>query len=412
MKKLRILNKVLALTMILFFIISILVLSFSLIAFYPISEVKASNENGDSIVNPRWFIYKYAVLYGFNYTNYDSNDKVNTLPDLNKPYEYLSAITTGYPYNVLKLENQSSSSIKSGSFNSGPAYMNADIIMVSGHGYGSENGDKGSGVKFINSSLYTHDLKNMNSVDFAMWATCYSANSNNYTKTSMAQASVNAGALSSIGFPDTISVSSSKTFTNRIFKKLAEGKTIAESAKYAKDGLLWLWDKARDYEIFGDSNTNILLLNPRANMSSVNVNLVNQFNRDIASGSWENFSTGENSFRYYKTINGMLSDMFYDVEYDANNNVIDIMCSKDSFNSNLVIKSMNSSANLLNIKENVNICNVETYNVYVTINNEMVPVQLTYYDEYHNDGYVTQEVVCKNLNDNSLIDYSLINSVQ
>lgn len=412
MKRLKVANKILALTIILFFIISILVLSFSLIIESSISAINASNENGDSITNPRWFVYRHAVLYGFNYSNYDSNDKVNTLPDLSKPYDYLLGIKVGVPYQVLKLENQSSSSIKTGAHSSGSAYMNSNIIMVSGHGYGSKDGDKGIGVKFINSSLYTYDLNKMSNVDLAMWATCYSANSNNQTNTSMAQASVNAGAESSIGFPDTITVSSSRTFTNRLFKKLSEGKTIAESAKYAKDGLLWLWDNARDYVIYGNGNINITSQIVQNSIPSNNISLVSKFNDDIKNGEWKSFITGDNSIRYYKTINGLLSDIFYDVKYDINNNIIDIMCSKDSFDSNLVVKNLNSSAALLNIEEKVNISNVETYNVYVTINNEMVPVQLTYYDEYHNGGYTTQEVICKNLNDNTSIDYSMINSIQ
>lgn len=56
---------------------------------------------------------------------------------------------------------------------------------------------------------------------------------------------------------------------------------------------------------------------------------------------------------------------------------------------------------------------LEKHIVYCTFDNTLIPIVLCYYNKYWQDGgYTTQEVICTNLNDMSIINYSLVNSVE
>lgn len=182
---------------------------------------------------------------------YEDSNGNSTIDDLNTPYSKLNPM-----FETIKYVNTSASDALTNDERS-LAKINSEIMYFTGHGYKTDQNNKGYGVAFKTGGITTSKSINMDRTKVAMWAACYSANSTNSKKLSIAEYSVNKGAKSAVGFTETVSFSSSRTFTNRFFTKLSEGATVKEAASYGASGLVWPWDNGKKYVIFGDENVRI-----------------------------------------------------------------------------------------------------------------------------------------------------------
>ncbi len=352
-----------------------------------------------------------AVLYGFDYPDKpDGTSDINTKPDLNKPYDDLSNLYNTYKFS----DNTNHSGSHMLSLDSRDhTRLNSEIVFFSGHGYGSKNGSQGSGVSFPSGSVWVYQLNSMENVKVVVWASCYSSNSNNSYNNSMSQGSVDAGATSAIGWPDTTTVGSSRVFTDRLFNKLSAGETIAYAANYAKNGLIWPWDNVRDYEIDGSTTAKITASYINKLNDTANSNIVKEFNnRILKEKGWYFLDNEDGTKRVYRTINGKLTNDFYDIEYFGNE-ILSIKHSGVKM-ENQNILSINSIKT--KIPDQVKVFNivfdrlvdVEKYNVYYIYEEEIIPIEIKYCTYETEGGLIYVDTICTNLNDNTSIDYSKI----
>lgn len=150
-----------------------------------------------------------AVYYGFAY------EDLSTISDLNVPYNSFSTLYDSYKY-----ENKKASHFQEIDERGYNRY-NSEIVFFSGHGYkNTSTSEFGFGIRFgDNTSFYIPNLNNMSNVRIAVWAACYSSNTNNAYNTSFIDKAVACGAKSSVGFVDTVTTVSSRSFTNGLFEQ-------------------------------------------------------------------------------------------------------------------------------------------------------------------------------------------------
>lgn len=335
-----------------------------------------------------------AVYYGFNY------DDISTLKDLSKPYSSFSNLYDSYKY-----ENKEASHFREIDERGYNRY-NSEIVFFSGHGYKDPSATSfGFGISFSNNtSFYIYNLSNMNNVRVAVWAACYSSNTNNSYNTSFIDKSVASGAKSAIGFPDTVTTTSSRSFTDDLFKKLADGYTVGEAAKYAAKQLIWPLDNAKDYRIAGDSSTTLTSPNYMKNVSissQNNMNVTTHYSF-INNNEYVAYNNGDTT-RYYLTINGIISNQFVDGGIKANSQVVD---------QNYKVSS---SITVLPILYKYNSLSTDTEDkhiVYVVENNVATPILISYVTITDEKGATYSEAICRNLNNGKYIDYAEINRVK
>lgn len=350
-----------------------------------------------------------AVLYGFEYTNNDKGN-LNTIPDLDKPYQYLNGKYQTYKF--------TSSTIQPGHFlendNRGYQRINSEIFFYSGHTYAMYEGDKADGLNIPSGDISLNFFNNMENCKLAVWSTCYSSNSENMYNLSIAQKSINAGARAAIGWPDTIQASSSKVFTDRLFEKLSQGATIEDACNYAKNGIIWIWDSVRDYQILGDSSATIAVNDFDKKNSTATTNLTssqsisaNILSKVVqTSDNWIGINIENNIYRYYKTINGIPTNEYYDVEVNSNNDILNVKQSSNRLNYDTILPiKYKADVNALhNIDSNYKLTNTEKHIIYYIKDNIATPIELQY-NTYQNGDIVYMDVVCINLNDGTYIDY-------
>lgn len=359
-------------------------------------KCKNSNESGRTQLQLR---NQQASLFGFDYGSGD----INTKKDLSKPDEYLSEY-----YNTLSFTDPSI--FTDHIFLGGPeiigySRLNSEIFFFSGHGSKS-----GAVIYPTNNWFYVNQINNMENCKLAVWSACYSANSNNAYKKSIAEASVIAGARTSIGWEETIPELSARTFTNRLFKKLSEGESVENACKYAKNGIVLVWDNARNYTIFGDKTTKINASSIKKSIKN-SINVKNPIVNEIINNDkeWTGFEYENNVFRFYKIINGLISNIFYDI--NVNTGQIVYKSNIDIEYNNLKVLELNNNGTAMVKCLNHNILNIETYSIYCVIDNVAVPVEITYF-EYEKNGCNYMDVVCTNLNNGESMDYSDICEVK
>lgn len=330
-----------------------------------------------------------AVYYGFDYGDWD----INTLSDLTVPYNSFSNLYQSYKFEsgeidrFLELDER------------GYSRYNSEIVFFSGHG--SE-----SGTISINNdvSLSLTQLTDMNNVRLAVWSSCYSAYEENSHGTSFVYKSIDAGASAAIGFPDTISVTSSRSFTDDLFEKLAAGYTIKNAAEYAADQLIWPFDNVKDYVVAGAGFytlatpvfTKSLPSNPFQN------NLMNNYN-DLLTRDYAVYDNG-NVNRYYMTINGILTNQFVDIP--KNISMQNYATQNYTVGSNVTVLPILVDYDITDTET------IENHLVYVIENNVATPILITYVTHTDETGATYCEAVCKNLNDGTYIDYGTINKVK
>ena len=250
-----------------------------------------------------------ALLSGFQYSEEDG--PINTIPDLDKPAQYLSKNLHYYVEKITDSEKYG----KSYYFDNIYPYhkrINAEVLLFSGHG---------SGIRFktpeymINAS----NIIDLSRTKLVVWSSCEGADSSSGTNT-LFNRSLLAGAETVIAWPDTIGVSSSKTFTDRLFEYLSYGKTVQEACEYGAAGLLWPWDAVKDYVIGGNVNTTLYCNFYPTNENSVISEkelLINELKSRMNSEVFKCIKSN-NGYRIYFTIDGYLTNDYYDVICEDN----------------------------------------------------------------------------------------------
>lgn len=357
-----------------------------------------------------------AALFGFPYSSGKGKTKgsgggINTAPDLEKPASVLQSM-----YNIKKYNSSTEKSSKmSGQDERGIPSYNSEILFFSGHGYyrddGSGNNEYGFGVSFPQGGFYITQIYDMSNTKVAVWAACYSANQNNTYNSSMVHKSVEKGAKSALGWVDATGVSSSKKFTDAFFTALSEGKTVSEAAKKGKSKIWWPWDSVRKYTLVGDGETVINTATAsRSNQNNIDFNLKNEFMQKIQEGEWSTVADSDSQFRYYKMINGCLTNDFYEITFTQNQEILSITHSGFSIDNETVLpdtySSIERSSTINNNLDSNELLKYESHKVYVQIETEIVPVLIEYNTIGDITGRVYLDIVCTNLNDGSLIDYA------
>lgn len=156
------------------------------------------------------------IIYMNTYVN---NGDIDTRADATSPSNDLQ--TSGYF--VKNLINESFSNMTTIDLNDNTKFNN-DYYMISSHG--SE-----SGAVYIAPSrcFYGSSLPNMANVKLAVWAICYGGKSGNVAEYSMKHKSVQ----NSLGFPGLTYVNTSKTFTDKLWSEIANGKSVSDSVNSA-----------------------------------------------------------------------------------------------------------------------------------------------------------------------------------
>ena len=339
-----------------------------------------------------------AVMYGFDYGGTD----IDTTSDLTDPYIDLrnTYYTHKFSYNT---QHTPSHMLSLDARNY--ARINSEVVFFTGHG-------NIGGVYFPSGWLNSYELTNMENTKIAVWAACYSSKSNEY-EVSMTQASINAGAKSAVRWPVTTTTISSKTFTNRLFSKLASGATIQEACAYADNGIIWPWDNIHDYEIFGSNSTTIAYNIPnKASFSMSNLTpLINSFEeRYEETNNWSTFEINGET-RVYRTINGCITNDFYIIKKE-NGNIVDIKHSGvfvDNAQIQPIVKASSSVKKTIMVDSLfMNLSNTRSYVVYYTMNNVLVPIEIKYCTYISEKGFAYEEAICTNLNNGNEISYEEI----
>lgn len=342
---------------------------------------------------------------------YVDNDGISTIPDLDVPYNVFNGI-----FDTIKYENTSAAHVLSNDERN-LSRLDSEIMFFSGHGYKQSETDMGDGVAFHTGDGVDVRMNfSMSHTKVAMWAACYSGNNTNPQNISIAEHSVvNGGAKSAVGFTKSISFSSSKKFTNNFFEKLVTGATVAESAQYGADSLLWPWDNVKDYVVFGDENVSVLDVTTSASTFSnirINYNILDELD-----DNYVRYSMCENSYRYYKKIGNYISNSFVDVVFDDfeqiikledyrinDENLLILELKEKYVNSSLLQKIVYNEVEFILFSEDSR--NI----IYYCFDNTLVPIEITM-ATYKSDNNIIQIPYCVNLYNGVEIDYSSINSL-
>ncbi len=337
-----------------------------------------------------------AVLYGFDYIDYNGN-RLNTTTDLNTPYNELCNI-----YQTNKFINEEVTHIMAEDERGIPR-LNSEIMFFSGHGSFFH-------VEFPNSILTESSIPELN-CKLAYWSSCNSAQIDNISQ-NLVDKSIIMGALCSIGYTTSVDTYSSRIFSNKFFQKLADGYTITAAAQSAKNALFWPFNSARNYRIAGDGSITITTPNPVPKSASMlNKTLVNEFNDLIKHEKLYAYALENNLIRYFRTIDGYLTNECYDVVYDDKNNVCEIshrglnidnveVLEKRRFDTAISDSIQKDDTVFYNLKE------VKTHIIYYNFGKYITPVEINYCD-YYSPKYQSfyQDVICINLATGEYIDY-------
>lgn len=327
-----------------------------------------------------------AVYYGFKYNN------LNTISDLNKPYEAFSDLYYSCRYEDMETSHFQEIDER------GYSRYNSEIVFFSGHGYG------GNEVSFKNSTFYLSNLNNMSNVRIAVWSACYSSKTDNYDNTSLVDKSVANGAKSALGFPDSVDDVSARSFTNNLFKKLSEGYSIGDAASYAANRLILPSDTVKNYRIAGSSSTTLTTPNyAKSALTLPQKSIQENYYKLISNNEYMTFDNGD-TIRYYLTINGIMSDQFVDVAKKGKSQV--------SVTQNYNVSGDITVLPTLYKYDMTDTSTEEKHLVYIVRNNVATPVLITHVMITEEDGATYLKTFCRNLNNNEYINYEDICTVK
>lgn len=297
------------------------------------------------------------------------------------------------------------------------------MIFFAGHG-----GSGGGSLIFMNNSGgydwfydYSTEFSSMSNTKVAVWAACYSGldpdGPTGYRK-SIAQKSIDQGAQSAIGWDQAIGNTAARKWTNKFFTELADSKTVSQAASAAGSVFLWPWDGSfSGWQVFGDGTTMVAYpaVNPKSgNSSSTQPEFLDASENDFAEliNNYEYcaYELKDLGKRYYKTINGCLTNAFVDIYDDGTykKSIEDITISEVA-NAETTGYTDNTYSPQRGISTNGvlfdRLVSSEEHIVYMKRDSRIDPIKLIYTEYASSDGITFQDVICVNLNTSELIDY-------
>lgn len=333
-----------------------------------------------------------AQIYTFQY------DDISTIGDEISPSSSLS--TMGY--NVNSYQNKASSHILGTPISPFPR-INSEVIFYAGHG------NPGNLVFYNGSSysyLYPSDMTSMSNTKVAVWAACYSTVAPS-GGVSIAQRSINLGAKSAIGWNTVLGNTAGRIWTDKFFQELANGDTVNNAASTAGASFLWPWEGSfSGWSVLGDGSVRIIYPTVNPKLSVENPEIVADFENLISSGTYKEYELKGKGMRYYKTINGCLTNDFYDVTIDGTITKSKATISDEEIEEiqNIDVETMYKKFDAVNVFDNVIAQN--DYLVYVKYEEQLIPVKLIYMTYKSVNGFDNQNVTCINLLNNTEIDYT------
>lgn len=346
-----------------------------------------------------------ARIFTNNYVNYDG---LNTYSQQTIPYFKLNSM--GYETEIYNDCNAKTFAKFDNNFQT----INCDVFYFAGHGSSTV-------VQFVDGSYINSDSLvytptnykeqfSMTNTKLAIWDSCKSALPQAQGKC-MTRAAVNAGAECSLGWTENVGYVSSKKWIDECFSQLADGKTVYDSACAADDIFTWPNVGCKGKWAY-EGNGNVKLTSSKVYPKSMNKpassSLKQKFQSDIKKYSFEAYDLSCGGKRYYKTVDGILTDDFYDVGDDGT-----IKHSATIFEDNELIKASETIMAKKNIKNiytkktnDNNIVVKDEVTVITRINGEVTPVRIVSFDILNSDGFETNEITCWNLNNNEKIDFS------
>ncbi|MDE5721459.1 MAG: CHAT domain-containing protein [Clostridia bacterium] len=328
-------------------------------------------------------------------------DGDSTAKDLNTPYDKFKNL-----YETVKYENASYS--EAFKINErGLTAFNSEIVFFSGHG-------ASNGICFMKNKVCTGDLStntrlNMSSTRVAMFSSCESAKEDDSNSLCIARYAVVSGAYASVGFQKEVSFSSARKFTNKFFTKLSEGYTVYEAASKGKGAIIWAWDNAKKYTVFGRGEITVVSDSASASTFSIKQNVDLEYLREELASGYIAEPLSETETRYYQTVNGYLTDSYIDIT-EENGRIVDYDDRRKAFDSVLEIEGdylnkgcaeiVCADGSVYNLK-----AEREEHIVYCNLDGVMTPVKVSFASYVNEHGCAVYEASCINLNNGEAIDY-------
>ena len=348
-----------------------------------------------------------AQIYTFDYGSGD----INTHDDATTPRSWLR----GMGYSVGVHQNKPTSHVDE-TIASTFKRFNSEVVFFSGHGSAGHltfmNSSGGYDRLYDNSSYFT----SMANTKVAVWSSCKSAVDPDGTgsRRSIAQKSIDMGAQSAIGWTEVTDVPAAKKWTDQFFLDLGHTMTVEAAAASAGSVFLWPWDGNYDgWQVFGDGSTLVSYpnINPKSSttppIQTVSAALLRKLSDTEEFTPYKLKGLGT---RYYKTINGHLTNEFYDI-HDNGTLITSSVVFSDEDILNISLQKITTSTfspatsiTAYGVTFN-KLVKVEEHIVYMKLNDSIVPIKLIYSNYENDDGLEYQDVVCINLLDKSFIDY-------
>lgn len=349
-----------------------------------------------------------AQIFTFDYGSGD----INTLNDSTKPASRLR--TMGYAVGVR--ENVPASFVDI-TIASTFKVLNSEVVFFSGHG------DAGH-LTFIDSNgncnrLYDTSsyFSSMSNTKVAVWSACYSAADPDGTgpRRSIAQKSIDVGAKSAIGWTVPVGVMAAKKWTDQFFLELGNTMTVQAAAASAGSVILWPWEGSyAGWQVFGNGTTVVAYPHVNRKIAAyspakmADAALLQKLSNTEEYTPYELKGLGT---RYYKTVNGHLTNEFYDIHDSGVVKTSSVVFSDADI---LSIGRQELAINTFSPTERISAYGA-TFNrliasdehiVYMKLDGNIIPIKLIYSDYQNDEGLTYQDVVCINLLDNSYIDYA------
>ena len=265
-----------------------------------------------------------ASLYGYDYSDLDAGDTLDTTSDLNYPHQYLSPLLQSTKYSDAvynNVEHMVSNDSR------GLPYIDSDIFLYSGHGQVHYLELPGGALKRLWDDTphqyddITKSVPQMYTCKVAVLSACNTA-INVPSGHNLAQYFVMQGAKSCIGWPGEILDFAGRIFVNRLFKEMCENdETISGAADIAKD--LFPFGVIKQYIIYGNSSTKIIQnYNDGVYVNSLDLT-DHEFDALYTKICEDNdlylIETSSNYYIFYVKINGEKSNAYYLTVKKGNN---------------------------------------------------------------------------------------------
>lgn len=345
-------------------------------------------------------VYKMrSVMYGILYDVYDTRNFIDS------PYENMKEVCLPFKYKD-KLVNHI--------LENDERYLqrlNSDIVYLVGSG-----NDYSFMFNSVNNALVQNDLINLDRCKFIYFNNNHSAKEG---VPSLCSKAIQAGAITALGYKSHDMINHpfnsdiQKTFGEWLFYFIKTNNNtinaaVSETITAMRDTYAGYWFNLY-YSILGDQNQILFPSNPSYRSYSFS----QQFEEIQNSGYDYVFKLGENTERFYKTINGIITDDYYDVIYE-NGEILKINKSRNNITEIVLpiklYKSATPAQSIIKYGEKYNFYNSFQETMYLNINNIMTPIEFNYnFYEYNDFENTIADFKCYNLNDGSEIDYSIIN---